>query len=144
MQQLGFKFLGVKIISARNVKRKGAKVDHVYCVVSLVGDSVSVDGTHSTYVRSCNGEFCATFDESFTLGPLVSMSQGISIKLYDKRIGRILTDDKCIAETILPTLSETAVFGQTEEKISWISLKSDSLFEDTGDIQVGFLLKKSI
>ncbi len=118
-------------------------MDYVYCVVSLTGDSVPMSGTHSTYVRSCDSEFRATFNESFTLGPLVSMSQGVSIKLFDKRIGRILTDDKCVAEAILPTLSDISVFGQTEEKINLISLKSDSLFEDTGDIQIGFMLKKS-
>ena len=125
----------------RNIKRKGEKVDSLYCVVALTGDSANQESVYQSYVRTCGDDLTAIFDESFELGPLYSMSQGISIKIFDKKITRIIADDRCIVQVTLPTINDETKFGRYEEIVSWITLSSETMFDDTGDIQIGFKLK---
>jgi hypothetical protein len=107
----------------------------------LTGDNVGQDSVYKSYVRTCGDDLTAVFDESFELGPLNSMSMGLSIKIFDKKITRIIEDDRCIVETVLPAIRDESKFGRTEEIVSWITLSSETMFDDTGEIQIGLKLK---
>jgi hypothetical protein len=142
LQALGFKSVIGRIISVRNLKRKGKIVDSVYCTLSLVGSEAYDSGTYKTYVRTGNDDFTAKFDEKFELGPLMSLSQGLVIKLFDKKLARLVTADKLIAEYTMPDLRDELFVGREGEVVRWIELSSEGMFEDTGEVQIALQLKK--
>ena len=141
MQGLGFTSVSGRIISVRNLKRKGKKVDSVYCTVSLIGSESYDSGSFKTYVRTEKDDLTAIFDDKFELGPVMSLSQGIVIKVFDKKLARIVTADKLIVEHTIPNLRDISSVGRGVEVVQWIELSSDSMFEDTGEIQIAFQLK---
>lgn len=116
-------------------------MDSVYCTVTLLGSEAYDNGSYKTYVRSGNSDFTASFNEKFELKPLSSLSQGIAIKIFDKKLARLMTADKLIVEAVIPDLRNLSIVGRGEEVVSWIELSSDGMFEDTGDIQIALQLK---
>lgn len=126
----------------RNLKRKGHKVDSLYCTLSLIGSEAFDHGSYKSYVRSGNDDLTASFNEKFDLGPLNSLSQTIAIKLFDKKLARVVTSDKLIVEGLIPNLRDETFVGRGSEVVRWIELDSEGMFEDTGEIQLALQLKK--
>lgn len=141
LSALGFTKLECRIISVRNLKRKGEKVDSAYCTISLLGSEEYDTGKYRSYVRSGKSDFTVLFDEKFELAPLKSLSQAISIKIFDKKFSSIVTGDKLIVEHTIPDLRDEKLVGRNAEAINWVELSSTGLFEDTGDIRIAFALK---
>ena len=132
----------MRVISLRHLKRKGELVKSAYCVIRLTGKNTTSEGTHTTFVRTSENDFTVDFNESFEF-PLLEFQeqQGVSIEVFDKKLTRFLSEDKCVVKITLPTIFDETIFGRcSDEIVSWITLKSDSIFEDTGDIQIGFRL----
>ena len=142
LKELGYNSVVGRVISIRNLKRKGEKVDSVYCTISLIGSEAFDSGSYKTYVRSGDRDLTVNFNEKFELKPLSSLSQGIVIKVFDKKLARVTTADKLIVETVIPDLRSQLCVGRDQEVVSWIEMSSDGMFEDTGDIQIALQLKK--
>lgn len=141
LKELGYNSVVGRIISVRNLKRKGQKVDSLYCTVTLVGYESFDGGFYKTYVRSGQSDLTAAFNEAFELRPLVSMSQSIVIKVFDKKLTRVTTSDKLIVEATITNLRNISIIGRDHEVVNWIEMSSDGMFDDTGDIQIGLQLK---
>ena len=142
LKQLGFNTVEGRVISVRNLKRKGQKVDSVYCTLSLLGSEAFDHGSYRTYVRSGKDDLTASFNEKFELGPLNSLSQAITIKVFDKKLTRVVTSDRLIVEGVIPNLRNESLVGRDAEVVQWVELDSEGMFEDTGEIQLVLQLKK--
>jgi hypothetical protein len=136
---MGVTGVQVHIIRARNVTRKSTVPDSVYLTASLVGGVLSKSSSYSTYTRSCEKEGTAVLDETAVLTPLASIEQSILIKLFDKRITRIVGSDKLIASISIP-IADASVVGRKAEIVSWFTLRTDAMYSNTGEVEVGIKL----
>jgi hypothetical protein len=136
---MGVTGVQVHIMRARNVTRKSYVPDSVYVTLSLIGGVITKSSSYSTYTRSCEKDGSAVLDETAVLTPLASIDQVIVIKLFDKKITRLVGSDKLIASLNIP-IADASVVGHKAEIVSWVTLKTDAMYSNTGEIEVGIKL----
>lgn len=139
LREMGVTAVQVRIIRVRKVTRKSAVPDSVYVSASLAGGPICDSSTYTTYTRSCEKDGTAVLEETALLTPLTSLGQTIVLKLFDKRITRIVGSDKLIASMSIP-LAETSLVGRKTEVVSWATLRSDAMYSNTGEVEVGIKL----